>query len=102
MKNNNEYRRLKTSIVFIEKGLVKEVSLDKAFPDRKNSKTEILKARILNMENQLKLLEQGLTLQTYEEYKEEFMGQEPSEPSEPSKDDEIAELEAKLAALRGW
>ena len=29
------------------------------------------------------------------------VNEEPSEPSEPSKEDEIAELEAKLAALRG-
>ena len=94
--------------------IIKEVSMDTAFPLRKNSKTESMKAEIFNIERQLDLSEQGLEDQTYEDYKEEFMGQEdhtgltgaigipgPSSQPDQSKEDEIAELEAKLAALRG-
>lgn len=114
MRIDKRLNLIKIRISVGEKKLTKEVSLDFAFPNRKNSKTEALKAEILNLERQLVLLEQGLEDQTYEEYKEEFMDQlgntgltgaegtpGPSSQSEQSKEDEIAELEAKLAALRG-
>ena len=82
----------------LESKLAREYSLDLAFPNRKNSKFEYIKAEIMDLERQLALLEQGLEDQTYEEYKQEYMVQEPELTEEEKK---IAELEAQLAALRG-
>lgn len=90
--------KIKQKIYRLEKKLSKELTMDIAFPDRKDSKTETLKADILNLERQLDLLEQGLEDQTYEEYKQEYTNQEPELTEEEKK---IAELEAQLAALRG-
>lgn len=102
---------IKRTIKDRERSLSENISLDIAFPDRKNSKTEELKAEIMDLERQLVLLKQGLEDQSYEDYTEEFMTRYghtgltgaigiPGSSSK-SKEDEIAELEAQLAALRG-
>ena len=105
-------KTIRGKIYRLERDIVKETELDLAFPDRKNSKTEELKAEIMDLERQLALVEQGLEDQTYEEYTQEYMNQYGHTgltgaigipgPSSKSKEDEIAELEAKLAALRRW